>query len=496
MVTTTTTIKRFVGYIRVSTERQAKEGRSSLETQEARIRATVSAQGGLLVKVFCDIESGKRNDRPEYQKMLKYVLEEDVDVVLVQYLDRFGRQPREILSRTWALGEHGVSVEATDQDIKDDELVLLVHAGVAGQESKRTSERVRANMGNSARKGTHGGKAPYGFRPIREIRDGRAVIVRWEIVDPEAEIIREMARLSSEENIGFKAIADNLNERGMRRETGHWVASSIQQILRNPVIKGLMVYGRDQNKLYPPQELIEVPGVFPPILTEEEWDTLQKRMDIRRGTPRGSVHRSNYLLSGIARCGHCGGPMSGKSGAKYKGQPYRSYQCVRAIKAKEACAYSNSHPAKRFEPVVLEYLGQFSDPKRVAALLKETGQTEIKRKKTELTKLEKQLRTLDSDFHKNLDYLKRSLLNEEEFSKANAERRDDRAGVEMRLAVLREELHRAETARDAVTSLPERITTFVESFEQLETPKAKAMLQMILKAAYVWTDGRVELEFR
>jgi hypothetical protein len=30
----------------------------------------------------------------------------------------------------------------------------------------------------------------------------------------------------------------------------------------------------------------------------------------------------------------------------------------------------------------------------------------------------------------------------------------------------------------------------------LEVPKAKAMLQMILKAAFVWTDGRVELEFR
>ena len=66
----------------------------------------------------------------------------------------------------------------------------------------------------------------------------------------------------------------------------------------------------------------------------------------------------------------------------------------------------------------------------------------------------------------------------------------------MRLAELREELHRAEATRESITSLPERITSFVESFEQLEVPKAKAMLQMILKRAYVWTGGRVELEFR
>ena len=64
----------------------------------------------------------------------------------------------------------------------------------------------------------------------------------------------------------------------------------------------------------------------------------------------------------------------------------------------------------------MEYLGQFSDPVRVAEILKETGANELKRKKTELVKL--------------------------------------------------------------------------------ELPKAKAMLRMILKGAYVWTDDRVELEFR
>jgi len=493
---TSITQKHFVGYIRVSSERQAKEDRSSLGTQEARIRAAVSNRDGILVKLFRDVESGRRDDRPEYQQMLRYVLEEDVDVVLVQFLDRFGRNPKEILSRIWALAEHGVSVEATDQDIKDDELMLMVYAGVAGQKSKRTSERVRANMGSSARKGAHSGKAPYGFRPVREIKEGRAVVVRWEIEETEAEIIREMARLSSEENLGFKSISDNLNERGMRRESRHWVPSSIQQILRNPVIKGLMVYGRNQKKGNPAQDLIEVPGVFPPILTVAEWNTLQQRMDIRKGAPRGAVHKSNYLLSGIARCGHCGGPMTGKTGASYKGRVYRSYLCVRAKKSKEDCAYHNGHNARRIEPAVLEYLGQFSDPTRVAELLKEAGATGLKRKKAELTKLERHLKSLDRDFHENLDFLKRGLLNEEEFSKANAERRNERASVEMRLAELREKLQKAETTRQTITSLPERITSFVESFEQLEVPKAKAMLQMILKAAYVWMDGRVELEFR
>jgi site-specific DNA recombinase len=133
---TTVSHKNYEGYVRVSTGKHAREDRSSLKTQEARIRATVSDQAGLLVKIFCDVDSGRRGDRPEYQRMVQYVLDEVVDVVLVHYLDRFGRNPKEILSRIWALGEQGVSVEATDQDIRDDEMMLMAHAGVAGHESK------------------------------------------------------------------------------------------------------------------------------------------------------------------------------------------------------------------------------------------------------------------------------------------------------------------------------------------------------------------------
>ena len=108
--------KRSVGYVRVSTEKQAGSRRASLETQESRIREVVSASGGLLVKLFCDVESGRRDGRPEYRRMIRYVLEEGADTVLIQYLDRFGRNPKEILSRIWELEDHGVSVEATDQD--------------------------------------------------------------------------------------------------------------------------------------------------------------------------------------------------------------------------------------------------------------------------------------------------------------------------------------------------------------------------------------------
>ena len=55
---------------------------------------------------------------------------------MVKFLDRFGRNPREILRRYWELQEHGVTVVATDEDIQE-ELMLLVKAGMAGAESRK-----------------------------------------------------------------------------------------------------------------------------------------------------------------------------------------------------------------------------------------------------------------------------------------------------------------------------------------------------------------------
>jgi len=44
-----------------------------------------------------DVVSGRRDDRKEYRRMVEYVLQGNAEVIVVQYLDRFGRNPREIL---------------------------------------------------------------------------------------------------------------------------------------------------------------------------------------------------------------------------------------------------------------------------------------------------------------------------------------------------------------------------------------------------------------
>jgi hypothetical protein len=57
-------------------------------------------------------------------------------------------------------------------------------------------------------------------------------------------------------------------------------------------------------------------------------------------------------------------------------------------------------------------------------------------------------------------------------------------------------LYQIGAAEALIEKVPRVIKPFEEVFEPLEIRQQKAQLQTILKAAQVYQDGRIELEFR
>ena len=139
-------------------------------------------------------------------------------------------------------------------------------------------------------------------------------------IDPlEAPVVREMYHLVVEVNLGYKAIADRLAAKGYQAKGGRPFASfTIQRVLSNEALMGTLTYGKRPKKGNPQPEIVRVEGFFPAIFTEEEWQRPQERLAIRRESSRGRTHSSQYLLSGIARCGYCGGPMAGRVAPAWK----------------------------------------------------------------------------------------------------------------------------------------------------------------------------------
>lgn len=83
------TAARFVGYYRVSTAKQGRSG-LGLEAQQAAVADYVRSQNGALVRDFTEVESGKRNDRPELAKALAHARRTGATLVVAK-LDRLSR---------------------------------------------------------------------------------------------------------------------------------------------------------------------------------------------------------------------------------------------------------------------------------------------------------------------------------------------------------------------------------------------------------------------
>jgi DNA invertase Pin-like site-specific DNA recombinase len=494
-VTTTTETRRAIGYRRVSTTKQAGERHASLPEQENRITGYCAAEGLSLVGSFTDIQTGKRDDRAEYRRMVQFALDGDADVVVVRWLDRFGRNPREILRRVWQLQEAGVEVVATDEDLKE-EIVLLVKAWNAGQESRRIAERVKGNMLSKARQGVKFGRAPYGFKRVVQ-PDG---LIGYEQVPAEVATVREMARLVTKENLGYKAVADRLSAYGYpARSPRGWASEVIRKILNSPTLIGRMTYGAVPKKGNT-SEVVAIDNYFEAILTQEDWNAVQARLAIRRETtPRGRTALSDYLLSGVARCGHCGAGLIGtlssrrnRDGSLYR---HRAYCCANAKRGKALCGFGKWHNASKLDEAVLEHLAQYSDPEKVRALVA-AAPAPADALASDIQRVEQRLADLKADFLANLDLLKRGVLDEADFATANAARKGERESLEKRHAELAARIAAMKAQTDAADKLPQRIRDFREQMQEVPTQRAKALLQEILQAAYVWNDNRVELEFR
>jgi len=485
---------RAVGYFRVSTVSQSMERHVSLETQAERFASYCQQCNLVAVKTFTDTDTGRKDNRKEYQSMLRFLEDKTADLVIVQYLDRFGRNPKEILRRIWALQEVGVTVCATDEDIKE-ELILLVRAGLAGAESKKTSARTKANMRRAVAKGAHVGRVPFGFDGIRKIcRDGKARYAEFVPNPTEAGTIRKMYELVAKHNLGYKAIADRLNDMGCKTKDGKLFESgTVRRILGDAAIKGTLVYGKRPRPEYKGDELIVIEKFFPTILTEHEWAEVQSRIAIRRDKHyHGRALISGFLLSGLARCGYCGGSMVGKTNRMPYGV-YRRYLCRNALAARLKCPHANGHKAELLEKTVLEKLGGYSNRERTLKLLARLppGKRDI-----ENGNLGKDLKDCEREFDIHLRLLKEGRISDEQFSLANEPLRKKYEILLRRRKELEEEAQHHDKLQAWRRDMASKLSTFTEDFESLPFQQKKAKLIWCVSEIRVFKDKPVEIHLR
>jgi site-specific DNA recombinase len=217
-----------VGYARVSTEEQSREG-VSLAAQEARIRAFCAAQGLPLADVLVDAgQSASTLDRPALRELLTRVETGTVGTVVVAKLDRLTRRTRDLLALVEdTFKAHHVELvslsEQLDTRTPGGVLMLTMLGAVAQMEREQIGERTRAALAYKRERGERLGTTPLGFERTRP-GEPRAP------VPAELEAVRLILR-RRRRGLSFRAIAAELTEAGhMPRHGVRWYASTTRGV--------------------------------------------------------------------------------------------------------------------------------------------------------------------------------------------------------------------------------------------------------------------------
>lgn len=158
-----------LGYVRVSTDEQAREG-ISMEAQEERIRAMATAKGWHLLDIINDAGySGKNLNRPGARSLIDLCRRGTMDVIVVYKVDRLTRKQKDLwhlLEEVFEANQVGfVSVtEAFDTTTAAGKAFLGMLGVFAQLERDLVSERTREALGRKKSKGEWIGRKPIGFR--------------------------------------------------------------------------------------------------------------------------------------------------------------------------------------------------------------------------------------------------------------------------------------------------------------------------------------------
>lgn len=227
MVRETDPSRKLVAYERVSTARQGRSG-LGLEAQRKAIGDYADAKGATILARFTEVESGRKNDRPELEKALNLAKLTGATLVIAK-LDRLSRNAAFLLT----LRDSGVRFVAGDMPEAND-LTVGIMALVAQQEREAISRRTKEALAAAKVRGVKLGN-PNGAAALRRAGKGGAAlreVVVQNADDHAVALAPVLHAIRSEGHTTLRAIAKELNARGMMtRRGGKWQVSNVRNIL-------------------------------------------------------------------------------------------------------------------------------------------------------------------------------------------------------------------------------------------------------------------------
>src|ERR1039457_6160472 len=216
-------MKNYIAYLRVSTDKQGEQGHG-INAQRQAIANYLVACGGELLEEYVEVESGKKNERPELQKAISRCKMSRATLIIAK-LDRLSRNLAFIAN----LMDAGIDFVACDNPYAN-KLTIHILAAIAEHEREMISRRTREALAAAKAKGILLG----GYRGTTltdEIRQ-YALAARWTKSKEYSANVIPVIREQLEAGYSLNATARILNQqRIVTVRGGKWTAKSVSRVV-------------------------------------------------------------------------------------------------------------------------------------------------------------------------------------------------------------------------------------------------------------------------
>jgi site-specific DNA recombinase len=338
--------KRVVVYARVSSERQAEKD-LSIPAQTKALKKYALERGWDVVDEYVDeAESARTANRPAFKAMIaaSKKKERPFDTILVWKLSRFARNREDSILYKSLLRKLGISVISINEQVDESPAGHLLEGIIEVIDEfysiNLSQDTVRGMKENASRGFYNGGLIPFGYKGTK-IKVGATEKTKLIPAEHERDVVKKIFEMAVGGK-GGKEITKTLNTVGIRTRLGkRFSTTAINHILKNEVYTGALVWRSKKNGYRnssngSPEDIIRIPNCHEVLVSNEDFNRVQQFLTSRRPiSQHPRTISSQYLLSGLIRCGKCGSAMSGcwaKSGK------YFYYECVQhQKKGKDTC---------------------------------------------------------------------------------------------------------------------------------------------------------------
>ena len=298
------------------------------------LRDYADKNGYSIAREYVDeAESGRIADRPQFRKMIDEGSKATApfQVILVWKFSRFTRKREHAVAFKSMLRRKGIRVVSITEHADDTPTGKLMEAIIESVDefySENLAQEVVRGMREAASRGYFlASRAPFGYNRIK-VSDGVKDRPTLDVDPDAAPVVKEIFENSRRGN-GLKEICKELNQRGITNRGKRWQKSTVHAMLTNEAYTGTAVWGVN-SKDPKAGEPVRVENAWPALVSRELFDAVQQALHERApNRQRPGRVGSQYLLSGLIKCGVCGRPYSGQAAKSGK---FAYYVCSRLLR--------------------------------------------------------------------------------------------------------------------------------------------------------------------